>query len=105
MGKNPVSTFSTAVQVKSSISSRSRALASFTMAGRASMPKPMCRDSSCRMRPHTSPSSGSTAHSCIIRNMETANVSATSCSAMVLMYQRESVRMASKRTRSFSGMG
>jgi hypothetical protein len=37
--------------------------------------------------------------------METAKVSATSWSAMVLMYQRESVRMASKRKRSFSGMG
>ena len=37
--------------------------------------------------------------------METAKVSATSWSAMVLMYQRESERMLSKSTRSFSGMG
>ena len=61
------------------------------------MPKPMWRDSSRRMRRHTSPRTGSTAASAIILNIDTAKVSATSWSAMVLMYQRGSVRMVSKR--------
>ena len=69
------------------------------------MPKPMWRDSSCRMRVHTWRRSGSAAASPIILKMATAKVSATSWSAMVLMYQRESVRIASKSTRSLSGIG
>src|SRR4026208_2526318 len=58
------------------------------MSGSASMPKPMWRDSSCRMRAHTWRRSGSAAASCIILKMSTAQAPARPCSAIGLMYQR-----------------
>ena len=69
------------------------------------MPNPMWRDSSSRMRLQIASSTGSRALSLIILNRATAKVSATSCSAIVLRYQRLSDRIESKRSRSFAGIG
>ena len=52
------------------------------------MPKPMWRDSSCRMYWQIWRRSGSFELSASIRNRATAKVSATSCSPMVLIVQR-----------------
>ena len=73
--------------------------------GRLSIPNPMCRDSSRRMKRQISRSSSSLDVSASIRKSETANVSATSWSAMVFTYQRESLRIVSKSSRSFCGIG
>jgi hypothetical protein len=69
------------------------------------MPKPMWRDSSPRIRRHTSPRTGSFALSAIILKSDTAKVSATSCSAMVFRYHLLSPRIDSKSSTSFFGIG
>ena len=69
------------------------------------MPKPMWRDSSCRMYWQICRSSGSFELSASMRNRATAKVSATSCSPIVLTVHRESDSSVSNSSRSNSGSG
>ena len=69
------------------------------------MPKPMWRDSSCRMYWQIWRRSGSFELSASIRKRATAKVSATSCSPMVLIVQRRSPSIVSNSSFSKPGSG